>query len=84
MLLSKRIAMTDRTFRAFFDPSALTPREAALLDALLEHGTIPKAAAIGITATSASKRMESIRGKLCVNSTKDAVGAWRARKMVAA
>jgi hypothetical protein len=33
--------MTFRTFRAFFDPSALTPREAALLDALLEHGTIP-------------------------------------------
>jgi molybdenum-dependent DNA-binding transcriptional regulator ModE len=77
--------MTFRTFRAFFDPSSLTPREAALLDALLEHGTISKAAAaIGITATSASKRMESIRGKLCVNSTKDAVGAWRARKMQAA
>jgi DNA-binding CsgD family transcriptional regulator len=77
--------MTDRTFRAFFDPSALTPREAALLDALLEHGTISKAvAAIGITATSASKRMTPIRDKLCVNSTKDAVEAWRARKVQAA
>jgi DNA-binding CsgD family transcriptional regulator len=63
----------------------LTEGEVRLLDAMLEHGTRPKACAtVGISERTGHNRLEQIRQKLGVHSTNEALELWRERRASAA
>ncbi len=67
--------------RRYGDPSGLTPAECILLDALVEHGGVTKAAtALGRSPRATASRMTTIREKIGAASSAEAVTMWRARR----
>ena len=67
--------------RRYRDPSGLTPTECALLDALVEHGGVTKAArALGLGEKSTAARMATIRQKIGAVSSADAMRIWKERR----
>jgi len=67
--------------RQYRDPNGLTPAERVLLDALVEHGGVTKAArALGFSISSTSARMQAIREKIGAATSADAIALWLARR----
>ena len=67
--------------RRYGTHASLTPSERALLDALVEHGGVTKAArALGLGEKSTASRMSTIREKIGAVSSADAMRIWRDRR----
>ena len=67
--------------RRYGNHARLTPSECSLLDALVEHGGVTKAArALGLGEKSTASRMATIRQKLGAASSADAIQKWLARR----
>ena len=67
--------------RRYGNHARLTPSECSLLDALVEHGGVTKAArALGLGEKSTASRMATIRQKLGAVSSKDAIRLWIERR----
>ncbi len=62
------------------DPSALTPAEETALHAVASGLTFKQAAEqLGVGWRTVERRFGTIRSKLCVETTSEAVAVWRAR-----
>ena len=64
--------------RRYGTHDSLTPSERTLLDALVEHGGVTKAArALGLGDKSTASRMSTIREKIGATSSADAMRIWQ-------
>jgi FixJ family two-component response regulator len=67
--------------RRYGTHAQLTPSERAILDALVEHGGVTKAArALGLGGRSTASRMATIREKIGAASSAEAIELWKERR----
>jgi len=67
--------------RRYTNPNGLTPGERVLLDALIDHGGVTKAArALGLDPKSTASRMRVVREKLSAANSAEAIALWVARR----
>jgi FixJ family two-component response regulator len=67
--------------RHYGNHDRLTPTECVLLDALVDHGGVTKAArALGLGEKSTAARMATVREKIGAVSSADAMRIWKERR----
>ena len=70
--------------RHYGNHTRLTPSERDLLDALMKHGGVTKAAtALGLSPKATASRMTTIRQKIGAANSAEAVTMWRMGRAVA-
>ena len=67
--------------RRYGAPNELTASECSLLDAIVEHGGVTKAArSLGLSPKATASRVTTIRQKIGAVSSADAMRIWKERR----